>query len=365
MTTELTKESNSVDRIMQKNAERLQQQGLNVAEVKTKVNALVAGLDNKDLVASLGSNASTKIIAYSEKLLSQVKAKDLDVGEKLNEVVLLAKNINVSNIVDGKSKIPLIGGLLARFGNTKEKVLGKYESLSTQINKLMGDINASQSRLSDRVRDLETLYEYNVNEYHELDLFIMAGEAKQDELNQELNQRKLLVDSNSMEAQEISDLQDVHDRLGKRIGDLKTMQVVAVQTAPMIRMIQSNNRSLVDKFRNLKELTVPSWQKQFTLAIALMEQRKAVELTQKIDDTTNDLLKANAALLKQNSIHTAQANQRGVVDIETLEEVQRTLIETVQEVQNIQREGEANRRQAQVRMEAMKNDLVKQLSHQQ
>ena len=133
----------------------------------------------------------------------------------------------------------------------------------------------------------------------------------------------------------------------------------------MIRMIQSNNRSLVDKFRNLKELTVPSWQKQFTLAIALMEQRKAVELTQKIDDTTNDLLKANAALLKQNSIHTAQANQRGVVDIETLEEVQRTLIETVQEVQNIQREGEANRRQAQVRMEAMKNDLVKQLSHQQ
>jgi uncharacterized protein YaaN involved in tellurite resistance len=140
------------------------------------------------------------------------------------------------------------------------------------------------------------------------------------------------------------------------------MQMVAVQTAPMIRMVQSNNRILIDKFRNLQELTIPSWKKQFTLAIALMEQQQAVELTQKIDDTTNELMRRNADLLRQNSINTARANQRSVVDIETLEHVQQTLISTMEEVEQIQRDGEQSRQQAAGRMEEMKAELIQRMN---
>ncbi|MBK8327240.1 MAG: toxic anion resistance protein [Moraxellaceae bacterium] len=143
--------------------------------------------------------------------------------------------------------------------------------------------------------------------------------------------------------------------------DLRTMQVVAVQTAPMIRMVQNNNQLLIDKFRNLEELTIPSWKKQFTLAVALIEQQKAVELTQKIDDTTNDLMRRNAELLKQNSVNTARANQRAVVDIETLEYVQQTLISTIEEVEQIQRDGEQSRADAVIKMESMKTELITKL----
>jgi uncharacterized protein YaaN involved in tellurite resistance len=139
------------------------------------------------------------------------------------------------------------------------------------------------------------------------------------------------------------------------------MQMVAVQTAPMIRMVQKNKQLLIDKFRNLQELTIPSWKKQFTLAISLIEQQKAVELAQKIDDTTNDLMRKNADLLKQNSINTARANQRAVVDIETLEHVQQTLISTIEEVEQIQRDGEQSRTDAVTRMESMKSELISKL----
>jgi uncharacterized protein YaaN involved in tellurite resistance len=165
-----------------------------------------------------------------------------------------------------------------------------------------------------------------------------------------------------MEAQQLADLQDLITRLDKRVHDLRTMQMVAVQTAPMIRMVQSNNRILIDKFRNLQELTIPSWKKQFTLAIALMEQQQAVELTQKIDDTTNELMRRNADLLRQNSINTARANQRSVVDIETLEHVQQTLISTMEEVEQIQRDGEQSRQQAAGRMEEMKAELIQRMN---
>ena len=163
-------------------------------------------------------------------------------------------------------------------------------------------------------------------------------------------------------ASALADLQDLINRLDKRVHDLRTMQMVAVQTAPMIRMVQSNNQILIDKFRNLQELTIPSWKKQFTLAIALIEQQKAVELSQKIDDTTNDLMRRNADLLRQNSVNTARVNQRSVVDIETLEHVQQTLISTMEEVEQIQREGEQSRQQAAGRMEEMKTELMQRLN---
>jgi uncharacterized protein YaaN involved in tellurite resistance len=244
----------------------------------------------------------------------------------------------------------------------KEKILGKYNTLSQQIEKLVVEMKMTQVRLANRVQDLEKVYVFNVDEYHTLECYILVGEIKAEELNAEITSRKEApAAADPMEAQAISTLQDTLDRLNKRVHDLRTMQMVAVQTAPMIRMVQKNNQLLIDKFRNLQELTIPSWKKQFTLAISLIEQQKAVELAQKIDDTTNDLMRRNADLLKQNSINTARANQRAVVDIETLEHVQQTLISTIEEVEQIQRDGEQSRADAVTRMESMKSELINKL----
>lgn len=358
----------AVDIVFERNRERLLQSGADIEKLRQEVQRQSQSFDPRrtDAVHQLGTKAGEKIVQYSEKLLTQVKSSDMEgLGDKLHEVVLLAKGINVGALVKNSgtaSKIPLIGGLIDSFRMGKEQILGKYDTLSKQIEKLVGEVKVSQTRLANRIRDLEQVYAFNIEEYRNLDCNILVGEIKLEELRQELEQRRSSPTANDpLEAQALSDLQDLITRLDKRVHDLRTMQMVAVQTAPMIRMVQSNNQILIDKFRNLQELTIPSWKKQFTLAIALLEQQKAVELTQKIDDTTNELMRRNADLLRQNSVNTARANQRSVVDIETLEHVQQTLISTMEEVEQIQREGEQNRQQAAGRMEEMKTELIQRM----
>ncbi|WP_297922577.1 toxic anion resistance protein [uncultured Agitococcus sp.] len=361
-----TQPASYLDMVLAKHEQRLQQEGSDLNKIRAEVAKIAQSFDPRraDAIHTLGSQSGAKVVQYSDKLLSQVKSKDLEgLGDNLNEVVLLAKGINISSLVDSsKSKIPLIGGLIDSFKMNKEKVLGRYESLSKQIEKLIKEMQGSQVRLANRIQDLEKVYTFNVEEYHTLECYILVGEVKIEELRAEIADRQAApAATNPMEAQAISNLQDVLNRLEKRVHDLRTMQMVAVQTAPMIRMVQSNNQLLIDKFRNLQELTIPSWKKQFTLAVALIEQQKAVELTQKIDDTTNDLMRRNAELLKQNSVNTARANQRAVVDIETLEYVQQTLISTIEEVEQIQRDGEQARADAVIKMESMKGELITKL----
>lgn len=361
-----TQPASYLDMVLAKHEQRLQQEGSDLNKIRAEVAKIAQSFDPRraDAIHTLGSQSGAKVVQYSDKLLSQVKSKDLEgLGDNLNEVVLLAKGINISSLVDNsKSKIPLIGGLIDSFKMNKEKVLARYESLSTQIEKLVKEMQGSQVRLANRIHDLEKVYTFNVEEYHTLECYILVGEVKIEELRAEIAERQAApAATNPMEAQAISNLQDVLNRLEKRVHDLRTMQMVAVQTAPMIRMVQNNNQLLIDKFRNLQELTIPSWKKQFTLAVALIEQQKAVELTQKIDDTTNDLMRRNAELLKQNSVNTARANQRAVVDIETLEYVQQTLISTIEEVEQIQRDGEQARADAVIKMESMKGELITKL----
>ena len=355
-----------VDMVLQKHQQRLQEAGTDVNAIRGEITKLAQSFDPRrpDAIHTLGSNSGAKVVQYSDKLLSQVKSKDLEgLGDNLNEVVLLAKGINISSLVDSsKSKIPLIGSLIDSFKMNKEKVLGRYESLSKQIEKLVTEMKGSQVRLANRIQDLEKVYAFNVEEYHNLECYVLVGEIKIEELRAEIAELQASPSANDpMQAQAISNLQDVLNRLEKRVHDLRTMQMVAVQTAPMIRMVQSNNQLLIDKFRNLEELTIPSWKKRFTLAVALIEQQKATELTQNIDDTTNDLMRRNAELLKQNSVNTARANQRAVVDIETLEYVQQTLISTIEEVEQIQRDGEQSRADAVIKMESMKGELISKL----
>ncbi len=152
-------------------------------------------------------------------------------------------------------------------------------------------------------------------------------------------------------------LSQIRQNLEKRTHDLQILQQSAIQTMPMIRIIQANNSALVDKFYAVKNITLPAWKNQISLAISLQEQKNSVALANSIDDATNDLLRKNADLLRQNSVDTARANQRSVIDIETLEHVQNQLIETVKDVIQINNEGKQKRSEATIKIKALQGTL--------
>jgi uncharacterized protein YaaN involved in tellurite resistance len=189
-----------------------------------------------------------------------------------------------------------------------------------------------------------------------LGIYIAAGRIKQEEVQQEIAYLSA-QEQDQKTNQRVYDLNHLANNLEKRVSDLQVLQQSAMQTLPMIRIIQSNNMMLVDKFYAIKNITLPAWKNQISLAISLNEQRNSVQLANTIDDATNELLKRNADLLHQNSVDTAKANQRSVIDIETLEHVQNTLIKTVNDVIQIQKEGMQKREEASTRIKALQSNL--------
>ena len=187
-------------------------------------------------------------------------------------------------------------------------------------------------------------------------MYIVAGKMREQEIQQEISTLTAQVQDQNT-TQRIYDLNHLANNLEKRVSDLQILQQSAMQTLPMIRIIQSNNLMLVDKFYAIKNITLPAWKNQISLAISLQEQKNSVQLANTIDDATNELLKRNADLLHQNSVDTARANQRSVIDIETLEHVQNTLIKTVNDVIQIQKEGVQKCEEATTRLRALQNNL--------
>ncbi|OTG66618.1 toxic anion resistance protein [Acinetobacter silvestris] len=308
-------------------------------------------------VAEYGKNIATKTSSYTDELLNLVKNKDLDVtGQKLNEVVQVAQQLNTSSILAQPKSSGFIGSILNKFKGAKQSFDQHFNTTKEQIDSLVKEIETSQSGLKARVAILDKMFHGVQDEYKQLGVYIAAGRIKQQEVQQEiatLSAREQDQQTN----QRIYDLNHLGNNLEKRVSDLQVLQQSAMQTLPMIRIIQSNNLMLVDKFYAIKNITLPAWKNQISLAISLHEQKNSVQLANTIDDATNDLLKRNADLLHQNSVDTAKANQRSVIDIETLEHVQNTLIKTVNDVIQIQKEGMQKREEASLRIRALQSNL--------
>lgn len=186
--------NSAMDTVFQRNQDKLIQAGANLPELRVKVQEMVQGFNahDRDSIAKLGSNAGQRVVNFSEKLLQQVKCNDVEgMGEKLNEVVVLAKGVDVNGLIKtGSSKIPIIGGLINRFKVGKEQILGKYDTLSKQIEKLVTDVKSTQGKLRQRITDLENVYTYNTEEYYNLEMTVLVGEVKLEELRSEMEQRK-------------------------------------------------------------------------------------------------------------------------------------------------------------------------------
>ena len=306
---------------------------------------------------NMSHNSATKTSSYTDELLNLVQNKDLDAtGQKLNQVVQVAQQLNTSSILNKKKSSGFLGNIISKFKGVKDNFDSHFNTTKEQIDVLVKEIETSQSGLKARVDTLDKMFDGVQEEYKQLGIHIAAGRLREQELQQEIAALTALPQDQST-TQKIYDLNHLANNLEKRISDLQVLQQSAMQTLPMIRIIQSNNLMLVDKFYAIKNITLPAWKNQISLAISLNEQKNSVQLANTIDDATNELLRRNADLLHQNSVDTAKANQRSVIDIETLEHVQNTLIKTVNDVIQIQKEGVQKRTEATVRLRALQDNL--------
>ena len=312
---------------------------------------------NHNAVAEYGKNIATKTSSYTDELLNLVQNKDLDAtGQKLNQVVQVAQQLNTSSILNKSKNSGFLGSLLSKFKGAKNSFDQHFNTTKEQIDALVKEIEISQTGLKARVNTLDKMFGGVQEEYKQLGVYVAAGKLKEQEIQQEIA-ALTSQEQDQPTTQKIYDLNHLANNLEKRVSDLQVLQQSAMQTLPMIRIIQSNNLMLVDKFYAIKNITLPAWKNQISLAISLQEQKNSVQLANSIDDATNELLKRNADLLHQNSVDTAKANQRSVIDIETLEHVQNTLIKTVNDVIQIQKEGMQKRDEAASRLRTLQDNL--------
>jgi uncharacterized protein YaaN involved in tellurite resistance len=331
-------------------------------KIQTLVSKLSGG--SLDAIHSFGREVGAHAGAHTDAILSKLQSDDIGgMGEKLITIVTTAKTLNISAVAGTRSNIPFFGKFVDQFRLNRDEVSRKFQDVGSQVDSLMVELNQMQSELALRISALEDSFESVKNEHSLLETHIEAGEQGLKVLQARVV-RDQATATDPFKQQELHDLRGAVAALEKRIADMRVLQHSAMQQLPMIRMVQANNRMLIEKFHTVRDLTIPAWKRQFMLALSLNEQKNAVQLANSIDDATNAFLIENAKLLKDNTISTAKANQRLVINIETLQQVHDSLIETVSEVARINAEGLQQRAAISQSLKVMKANLASNLVQQ-
>ena len=331
-----------------------------------KAKELSKSLDenNSQSVIEYGSLAQKKIGDFSQSVLNKVQAKDLgEVGTALTDLMYQLQESNPNDLV---AEDP--GFFKKMFGKVKKSIFEitqKYQKLGAGIDKISIKLTHEYKGLLDDNKTLETLYAENLDYFHALNVYIAGAELKIKELEETIiPQARIEAENtpdNAIAVQKISDLESYKNRLDKRQYDLKLARQITIQQAPQIRMIQNTNQELAEKIQTSINTAIPLWKNQVAIALTLLKQKDALTSQRIVSSTTNDLLTKNSEMLKQSSIEAARENERGVVDIETLKTTQANLIETIQETMNIQREGAIKRRQGEVELAQLEEEIKTKL----
>ncbi|MBL0372065.1 toxic anion resistance protein [Rhizobium sp. KVB221] len=318
------------------------------AERERRISALATEIDffSPKTILEFGAKAAERGNHYTDDMLGKARAGDLDdTGRKLGEIVAAAQAFDLNSFDNPWGRIPVIGFALKSLMMSKERVMARFETVKAQVDKLVATVESTAGQLQRRDADFQAMYSGVREEYENLGLHIEAITRRMAELDQSL--AGLDSKRNDMATlEEIGVLEAARKTLSKRADDLRVLQHSAMQTLPMVRVLQSNNLAIIDKFTTIRSLTLPAWKRAFLLALSLNEQKEAVGLADTIDDATNAMLTRNAELLKQNSIAVAKSNQRLVIDVSTLKSVHDNILETLREVRRIHVDGEVSRSQA-------------------
>jgi len=339
---------------------RVENIGLSEQE-KAMVKEFAKKIDITDSAQILqyGSPAQKKIADFSENALSNVRTRDLDeVGRIISDLVVKLKGFSVEDEPKG------LMGIFKRTGRQINRMKAQYNTIEKNIDEICETLEKHKITLLKDITMLDKMYEMNLAYYKELSMYIMAGREKLNEVvNKELPalQEKARMSGRPEDAQAANYLADMCNRFEKRLHDLELTRTICIQMGPQIRMVQSTDSVMVEKIQTSLVNTIPLWKNQMVLALGIAHSKKAMEAQRQVTDITNNLLRKNAEMLKTNTIDAAKEAERGIVDIETLRQTNQSLIETLDEVLRIQREGRSKRLEAEKELMRIENELKNKL----
>ncbi len=315
-------------------------------------------LNNSTAILQYGAGTQKKMADFSETALEKVKTKDLgEVGDLLTGVVTELKSF------DAEEEKGLFG-FFKKGKNKIEALKTRYAKVETNVESICKILEGHQVQLLKDIAVMDKMYDANLTYFKELTMYIMAGKKKLEQVrNGELAElvQKAKASGLPEDVQAAKDLESKCQRFEKKLHDLELTRTISIQTAPQIRLVQGNNTMMVEKIQSTIVNTVPLWKSQMVLALGVAHSSDAVKAHREVTDMTNELLKKNADTLKMATVETAKETERGIVDIETLQHTNQTLISTLDEVMEIQQEGRRRRSEAETELRKMENELKSKL----
>lgn len=312
---------------------------------------------NPGSIVNFGSELQKTLANQSDSFLGNVRRSNSgEVGELINNLLIELNYVDVDEINNGGvkgflSKIPFMKKMLTQVDN----LFAKYDKITSNIDQISHKVNAGIITSTKDNAVLQTIFDSNVNSIKAIEDLVIAGNLRMEKAALELADMETNVQN--FADYQIADKRDFINRLDRRLADLKVVRLIMMQSLPQIRLVQNNNVSIAEKAQTILTTTLPVWKNQLSLAVAMHRQQQNIEIQQKVSQTTEDILRKNAERLGQNSRNVARANEQTIVSAETLKETTAMLINTLNEVKQIQKQGTESRRKLDQDLQTLEHEL--------
>lgn len=329
------------------------------SEDRQKYEALANSIDeaNPGSIVNFGAELQKTLSNQSDSFLGNVRRSNSgEVGGLINDLLVELNYVDVDELNGNKvksflSKLPFMKKVMTQV----ENLFAKYDKIINNIEQISYKVNAGIITSTKDNAVLQTIFESNVNSIKQIEDLVIAGNIRMERAAAELAQME--ANPQNFQDYQIADKRDFIARLDRRMADLKVVRVIMMQSLPQIRLVQNNNVSIAEKAQTILTTTLPVWKNQLSLAVAMYRQQQNIEIQQKVSSTTEEILRKNAERLGQNSINVARANEQTIVSIDTLRETTSMLINTLNEVKQIQKQGADNRRKLDQDLQTLEHEL--------
>ena len=332
-------------------------------EEKKAIDEFVEKIDVFDStqVLQFGASSQAKISEFSDSVLEDVRTKNTGaVGDLLANLVAEIKSFDGDVGKEPKG----LGKLFTNAKKEIDKILAKYTIIEKNIDVIEKDLEKDKILMLKDIALFDTMYEKNLTYFKEISLYIIAGEKKLEELREKVLpelKKKAEESGEQIDVQKVNDMENTINRFEKKIYDLKTTRLISIQMAPQIRLLQNNEAELVEKIQSSITNTIPLWKNQMVLALGISNAKSALKNQQAVSNLTNEMLKKNSETLKQGSIDIAKESERAIIDIETLKKTNADIIETLDSVIEIHKNGRIQRQQAEEELKEIEKELKKKM----
>ena len=359
------KEIAEVGKVTDERIEKSLNYDLLTKEEKKAIDEFNEKLDINDSTQILqyGLPAQEKISKFSDSILENVKTKNTgEVGELLADLVSQIKAFDAD--VSNTNKKGFLGKLFSNAKKEFDFLVAKYSKIEKNIDTIEGGLEKDKLQMLKDINVFDTMYEKNLEYFKEISLYIIAGEKKLKELREvtlpELKE-KAKESGEQLDIQKVNDLEQMINRFEKKIYDLKTTRIISIQMAPQIRLLQNNEAELVEKIQSSITNTIPLWKNQMVLSLGINNAKRALKNQQAVSKLTNDMLVKNSETLKQGSIQIAEESEKAIVNVETLQKTNQDLIETLDKVIEIHKNGRIKRQEAEKTLEGIEKELKEKI----